>query len=95
MSVEPTGILRGLPGTNGIERVADNSRGRHADGAHGTDVDQPSTFIASDLRPYLAAGRSASAEREERVAALRAAIASGSYDVSIDALAKKLLGNGR
>ncbi len=95
MNVEPSGILKGLPGTIGTERVGDTSRSRRADGAHPTEVAQPSTFIASDLRPYLAAGRSTPAEREARVAALRAAIASGSYDVSIDALAKKLLGHER
>ncbi len=93
MSVEPTGILRGLSGSDGIERVADRSRSRRTDESHATEVDQSSALLTSELRRYLAAAQSPSMGREERVAALRAAIASGRYEVSIEVLARKLLGD--
>ncbi len=95
MSVEPTGILRSQPGAEGVQRVADRSRSQRVDESHATETDQPSALVTSELRRYLAAGRSPSPERAERVTALRAAIASGRYEVSIEALAKKLLGDER
>lgn len=93
MSVDPIGSQRTAAGLDGVERLTGKSASRGVE-AQSADFDSLAPLAASELRPYLAAGRTTSAGREERVAALRAAVAQGSYQVPIDTLAKKLLGNG-
>src|SRR6185437_12605893 len=98
MSVEPIGSSRNASGLDGVERMAGKSAERTADDVGGVDRDHDGDGVGpsavSKLRPYLAAGQATSPGREERIAALGAAVANGSYQVPIDALAKKLLGNG-
>ena len=98
MSVDPIGSSRNATGLDGVERVAGKPAERTVDDVGGVDRDHDGDGVGSSavskLRPYLAAGQTTSPGREERLAALGAAIANGSYQVSIDALAKKLLGNG-
>lgn len=99
MGVDPIGSSRSAAGLDGVERLVGKSAERTADDVGGVDRGHDGTGVGSSavskLRPYLAAGPTTSPGREERLAALGAAIANGSYQVSIDTLAKKLLGNGR
>ena len=98
MSVDPIGSPRNAAGLDGVERAVTRSAERTVDGQGGVDRnhegDGVGSSAASKLRPYLAAGQATSPGREERIAALSAAVARGTYQVPIDALAKKLLGNG-
>ena len=69
-----------------------NERTRRADESAATASESPTL---ADLRRYLAAAQATPAIREERVTALRAAIAQGAYLVPVDLLAQRLLGDGQ
>ena len=98
MSVDPIGSPKSVSGLDSVKQLAGKPVERAADDLGGVDRDHDGDGMApsaaSTLRPYLAAGRTTSAGREERIASLRAAIAQGTYQVPVDTLAKKLLGNG-
>ncbi len=98
MSLDPIGSPANPSGLDGVERVAPRSVERTADDVGGVDRDGDGdgvgTSAAAKLRPYLAAGPTTAPGREERIAALSAAVANGTYQVPIDVLARKLLGNG-
>ncbi|MGH2460767.1 MAG: flagellar biosynthesis anti-sigma factor FlgM [Chloroflexota bacterium] len=98
MSVDPIGGSRNASGLEGVERVAGKPAERATDDLGEADRDHGEANVGSGavskLRLYLAAGATTSPGREARLVALGAAIANGSYQVPIDALARKLLGNG-
>lgn len=79
----------GEPGTPGTRRVGARA------GQAGTRHDEVSVSSqARELRTVMAAMPSVPGERADVVAALRAQVADGSYQVDADAVAQRLLDDG-
>ena len=96
MSIDGLGNLRPLRSVEGQDRLQGVSaeRAGQLDGASDGDGDDAMTLVPSNLSRYVAAVRSAPSAHHARVAALKAVVADGTYQVPIDALAKRLLGDG-
>lgn len=93
MNVDPIGNTNNVIGPSGIDRTVGKQPERNGDSPT-VQADTSSTLEPSDLRSYLAVGHSVSPQREARIQALRDAIQQGTYQVPINTLAQKLLGNG-
>ena len=96
MSVESIGGYRqpsSLIDSGAVERLAST----HPDAASSALEDPAARGIVENsglLGKLVAAAVKPSPQRAERVTTLRNAIARGTYNVPIDTLAEKLLGNG-
>jgi anti-sigma28 factor (negative regulator of flagellin synthesis) len=92
MNLDSIGHARNVPGWDGVERLGGKSPDKSSEGT-AMDSGSVTSFVPADLQGYLSAARAPSASRQERIAALRDAISRGVYQVPIETLAKKLLGD--
>jgi flagellar biosynthesis anti-sigma factor FlgM len=91
MSVESLGSARQLYRLSGVSRTASDKA------AQLRRAESPSSDGLSGLgevSKYVASVQSQPSAREERVNALKAQIANGTYQVPIDQLAERLVGSG-
>jgi flagellar biosynthesis anti-sigma factor FlgM len=98
MSVDPISSAAKQTGPDAVERPPNKSVGAPtgASGASGTSAANSAGDSAieglSQLRHYLQAAQTTPTERAQHVASLKDAVASGTYKVSLEKLAQRLLG---
>lgn len=94
MNLDRIGHPRSIAGLDGADRVTDRTGARP--GPKGTPHAEPdgATMDSSELDRLVAVARSLPSARSDRIAALAAAVARGTYQVPIETLARRLLGNG-
>lgn len=94
MSLESIGHAIHRAGLGGTERARSEPPARNRESASTGGEIAPQWMTSAELQQYVAVVRSAPSVREDRIAALREAIARGTYEVPIEALAKRLAGDG-
>ena len=96
MNVDTIRTLNLIGGADLVSRAQGQSPARvgeegSVNDLNDTDADS-STPSSATLQSYLAAARSLPSTRGDRVAALRSAIEGGTYQVPVEALARRLTG---
>ena len=92
MSLESIGRSINRAGLSGTEHTRNEPPARHRASATSSGEIAPPWMTSVELQRYVAVVQASPAVREDRIAALRDAIAKGTYTVPIEALAKRLAG---
>lgn len=94
MNVDPTRALRILAGADAAGRARGKSLERTGDGTQASEAEESSPSQTGGLRQYLSLVGSLPETRSDRVSTLRSAVEQGTYQVSVDELARRLTGAG-